>query len=251
MKPRLVEIKAGIQSGDLQLAGQELLDFSKSNSSRFTNEIIGQLASLRQILTDERKGISSNENIQLQKNRITYAMLDLVDEISEELSTIENLNFPRKPYSQESDVIFEGQVGQVIIQQSNSGDILMENKEKVIKIGANAQISAPIIIADSIQNSFNMLAKSNVNDEIKTLLEQLIKSVTEINKQVPLEHTETAQLMVRETEDLVREATNAKPRRKWYEVSIEGLKQAALNIGEVATPVLEIVGKLAPLLISQ
>ena len=50
--------------------------------------------------------------------------------------------------------------------------------------------------------------------------------------------------MARDSETLVKEATSVDPRRKWYEVSIDGLEQAAKNIGRVAEPVLEIVGML-------
>jgi len=187
--------------------------------------------------------------LKIQKNRITYALLELVDEIDEELSSKEIPSASKKSQNQEKDVVFEGPVGQVIIQQTSSGENIAEKKEKVVELGDNAQISAPIVIADSIENSFNALAKSNLNDETKKLLEQLLKTINEINKQAKPENTETAESMARDVESLIKEATSAKPRRKWYEVSIEGLKQAAVNIGEVATPVLEIVGKLSPLLL--
>ena len=249
MLSRLSQIKIDIQRGDLQNAGQELLEFTQNQSSRFQNEIIGQLASLNQVLADERKGVTNPETLKIQKNRITYALLELVDEIDEELSSKEIPSASKKSQNQEKDVVFEGPVGQVIIQQTSSGENIAEKKEKVVELGDNAQISAPIVIADSIENSFNALAKSNLNDETKKLLEQLLKTINEINKQAKPENTETAESMARDVESLIKEATSAKPRRKWYEVSIEGLKQAAVNIGEVATPVLEIVGKLSPLLL--
>ena len=249
MLSRLSQIKIDIQRGDLQNAGQELLEFTQNQSSRFQNEIIGQLASLNQVLADERKGVTNPETLKIQKNRITYALLELVDEIDEELSSKEIPSASKKSQNQEKDVVFEGPVGQVIIQQTSSGENIAEKKEKVVELGDSAQISAPIVIADSIENSFNALAKSNLNDETKKLLEQLLKTINEINKQAKPENTETAESMARDVESLIKEATSAKPRRKWYEVSIEGLKQAAVNIGEVATPVLEIVGKLSPLLL--
>jgi hypothetical protein len=246
MNATLSEIKAHIRNGNLEKAGQELLGFTQKNSSRFFNEVIGQIASLKQALSDERKGVASAETTKMHKSRITYALLDLIDEVDEELSSPKS---GKKSGGKGKDVVFEGPIGQVIIQQSRSGDNIVEKKEKVIKIGGNARISAPIVIADSIENSFNALAKSNLNEDTKALLEQLLKAIADINKQVKPEQTESAESMARDAESLVNEATNPKPRRKWYEVSMEGLKHAATNIGEVATPVLEIVGKLSPLLL--
>ena len=245
----LSHIKGSIQQGEIENAGQHLLKFARTNSSRFTNEIIGQLANLKEVLTDERKGVASAESIKMQKNRITYALLDLIDAIDEELSSKEMSSSPKISPKNPEGVVFGGPVGQVIIQQSNSGNNIVEKKEKVIEIGAGAQISAPIVIADNIQNSFNALANSNLNDETKSLLEQLLKTISEINKQATSEATESAESLARDAESLIKEATSAKPRRKWYEVSIEGLKQAATNIGEIATPVLDIVAKITPLLL--
>jgi hypothetical protein len=250
MRAKLSKITVLIQNGEVEKAGQELLKFAQTNSSRFQNEIIGQLANLKQIVTDERKGIANPEITKMQKNRITYTLLELIDEIDEEFSTRETTKSSKKARNIEKDILFEGPIGQVIIQHSKSGDNIVAKKEKVIEIGNNTQISAPIVIADSIEDSFHTLAKSEINDETKDLFERLLKAVNDINKQVPPDNAESAESMAREAADLIKEATSPKPRRRWYEVSIEGLKQAATNIGEVAAPVLEIVGKLSPLLLA-
>jgi len=247
MKIDLLKIKDLIQKGRIDSSGNQLLNLARKNSSRFQNEIIGQLANLEQVLADERKGIVSPETIRIQKNRISYALLELIDEIDEEFSSKGKTKSSTKSHQKE--ILFEGPIGQVIIQHSKSGDNVVEKKEKLIEIGDNAQISAPIVIADSIENSFNTLAKSNINDETKGLLKQLLKAINDITKQVSPDYAESAESMAREAADLVKEATRSKPRRRWYEVSIEGLKQAAINIGDIATPVLEIVGKLSPLLL--
>ena len=248
MQKYLSEVKGLIRSGNLESAGEKLLSFAQKKPSRFYNEVVGHLASLKQVLVDERKGIASPETTKLNKNRITYALLELIDEIDEELPKKGTLS-SKNPHIKDNDIIFEGSVGQVVIQKSNGGDNIIEKKEKVIEIGSNVQISAPIVIADSIENSFNALAKSNLDNDTKALLEQLLEAINEINKQATPEHVESAVSMARDVENLVKEAMSAKPRRQWYEVSIEGLKQAAINIGEVATPVLKIVGKLIPLLL--
>lgn len=122
-------------------------------------------------------------------------------------------------------------------------------EEKVIKIGKEAMVSAPIVIADTIQNSFNTLMQSSINEDIKQLLEELLREVNEVHKKVPGDKSSEAEAMARDAEALVKEAASSKPRRRRYEVSLEGLKQAAINIGEIADPVLNIVQKLMPLLL--
>jgi hypothetical protein len=150
---------------------------------------------------------------------------------------------------QNSGVVVHGKVEKIFYQGSAQSVSILEeqvNQEKVIRIGKNATISAPIIIADSIENSFNVLANSTVDDELKSLLNDLVNAINEVNKKAP---SEEAEAMARDAEALVKEATSSKPRRKWYEISIEGLKQAAINIGEIAEPVLDIVKKLTSFLL--
>jgi hypothetical protein len=126
----------------------------------------------------------------------------------------------------------------------------MTKQEKVISIGKGAHISAPIVIADSIENSFNALKSSTLNDDIKELLDELLQAVNAVNKQVTAEQANEAETMARDTESLIKEVTSSKPRRRWYEISLDGLEQAAINLGKIADPVLNIVKKLTPLLLS-
>lgn len=149
-------------------------------------------------------------------------------------------------------ILFEGEIGQVVIQYTQEGGNIVNNKQKSISfdgVGGNISISAPITIADNIENSFNQLAKADMKDDIKSLLEELLVKISEVNKIVSLENSEVAQEMARSAEDLVREATSEKPRKKWYELSIEGLKEAAESIGSIADPVLSVVGKIAMILV--
>jgi hypothetical protein len=248
MKPNLAEIRRSIQNGDLSGACEQLLLFAQEHSPRFSNEVIGQQSNLKQILAEERKGVVNAETTRLNKSRITYALLELIDEIKEGLrSSTPGDSLSPSPESTQGFHI-QGTIHQLVIQQG-SGNNVVENKEKVIEIGPDATISAPIVIADSLENSFQAVARSNLDDETKKLLQQLLTAINEVNKNAAPKQVETAKSMVREAVDLINEATGPKPRRKWYEVSIEGLKQAAANIGEVAMPVLEIVGKLTPLLL--
>ena len=125
----------------------------------------------------------------------------------------------------------------------------MSKEEKVIKVGDNANISASIVIADSIQESFNTLQKADVKNDLKTQLDQLLKTINEVSKKAPPEQAETTQRMAQDAETLVKEAASPNPRHRWYELSLDGLKDAATSIGEIATPVLKIVKDVSPLLL--
>lgn len=248
-------IREIIQNNDLKSASKILLELTEKYSPRFRNEIIVHRASIKQIYTEERQGIVNLEANKLDKKRAMYALLDLLDEISDSLSSSEKdqLLPTLNDLSTESKaIIFEGSVSQVIIQQAQTGKNIVENKQKNITISGvsgNVDISTPLTIADSIENSFNTLSEAPVEDNLKSLLEQLLKDITEINKSVSPEQSEVAQEMARDAETLVKEATSPKPRRKWYELSVEGLKDAAKNLGEIATPVLTTVEKIVKLLI--
>ena len=189
-----------------------------------------RLESLKRRLADKRYQIECDQSFEM------VDILRLIDDVVIKRDELEDEPQDRKVYN----------IEKAIFQDERSIAIMEQNvrKEKVIEIGPGAQISAPVVIADSIQNSFNTLAESEAEDEVKTLLENLLKVINEVNKEVEPKQTEKAEELARDAETLVKEATSSNPRRKWYEVSIDGLEQAANNIGRVAKPVLEIVGQL-------
>lgn len=89
--------------------------------------------------------------------------------------------------------------------------------------------------ADSIQNSFNKTLQSEANDELKNLLTDLSKSVADLLKHIPKEQQEE---VAKDLQVLTEEALSKAPRKKWYELSADGLIEAAKAIGEIATPVI-------------
>lgn len=119
-------------------------------------------------------------------------------------------------------------------------------QEKVVNIGDGASITAPVVVADSIEGSFNSLSSSQLNPEVKTLVQKLIKDITEV---VRLEPGELSVQMAEDAQVLCKEISRSSPRRKFYEVSVDGIKDAAKAIGKVAAPILESTSKLLPLLV--
>ena len=107
-----------------------------------------------------------------------------------------------------------------------------------------------VTVAEYIQdvtNSVNQtISQSTESDEVKTLIAQLAREIADIAEQLP---PETAKQMGDDIETLSKETARAHPRRQWYEVSLEGLREAVDAVGELAKPIAATLAKLWPLLV--
>jgi len=119
------------------------------------------------------------------------------------------------------------------------------HQDRVIQIGDGTTINAPVVIAEQIQGSFNTIQESAADAELKRVLEVLTRAVAKAAPAAPGEQAET---MGRDMETLAVEATRANPRRKWYELSLESLRETAQTLGEVGMPILTLTAKIAELL---
>jgi len=119
------------------------------------------------------------------------------------------------------------------------------HEQRLITIGDNATINAPITIADTIEESFNVIQQSPIDENIKELLEELTQAVVVSANAAP---PEVAQAMARDVETLAKEVTSENPRRSWWELSLASLREAATTLGQVATPILDITARLSTLL---
>lgn len=129
------------------------------------------------------------------------------------------------------------------------GDKVMSQEKKdniEIQIGNNANISGNFVVAKTIENSFNKIDSSDLTNDIKELLKQLSTEVTKMTEHLS---DEEAKDIADDLETLIDKTTCEKPKRKWWSVSIDGLTKAAENLGKVGEPVLELLSKIAPLLI--
>jgi hypothetical protein len=113
-----------------------------------------------------------------------------------------------------------------------------------IKIGNGTIIHGDFVVADSIKDSFNKTAEMEVSQEIQEILSSLTKAVSLMSQNLP---QETAMQIIHDLEILKTESTSKAPRKQWLELSVDGLKQAAINIGEIGKPVLELVARIIPL----
>jgi hypothetical protein len=139
---------------------------------------------------------------------------------------------------------------QIVMDIESFNQVIVEGDQIVndqsLKIGDNAHIGTlNQVMAESIANSFNTIDKSQVNNDLKQKLKDLTAQVEELAKKLPADKAEE---VTRDLEVFTKEATASTPRRKWYELSANGLVEAAKAVGEIAGPVIKTVGAILALL---
>jgi len=169
--------------------------------------------------------------------------------------------FPDAPLSIAK--VISGQVTHQVINQymgTYYGDIVIRSLDSLNMSGGtvvnnnkidfgrgntfNGKVNATI--AGSIQSSFNETVQSSVmTEELKGLLGQLAQAVAGLAEQLPSEEGEAA---ASDYKELTKEANKAKPDRRRWEFSIEGLKKAAQNVGAIGQPVIDLAVKIAAIL---
>lgn len=128
-----------------------------------------------------------------------------------------------------------------IVQYYVKGDYVGEQ----VIIKGNTIYNGNLVVAKTIQNSFNTLEGSGASDELKKQLEELHTAVGAMAEKLD---PKKAEEVARDLEVLTREATAAEPRRKWYELSGEGLIEAAKAVADIGPKVIALVGTIAKML---
>lgn len=122
----------------------------------------------------------------------------------------------------------------------------IEKMSKIsVQLGDNAIIHGDFVVANKIKDSFNKADSSNVSDNLKDILKNLAVEIGKINEQLPKEQAEQ---VANDLQSLTNEATSEKPRKKWWELSAKGIKEAAQSVGEVGKSALMILKELIPIL---
>jgi len=116
-----------------------------------------------------------------------------------------------------------------------------------VTLGDGTVIHGDFVVANSIKESFNRVKQSLGDEKLKDALQRLASQVgTLVEKLEP----DTAQKAADALETLTKEAARPKPRREWWELSLEGLKDAAASVRDIGQPVIETVKTLVPLLVN-
>jgi gas vesicle protein len=124
-------------------------------------------------------------------------------------------------------------------------------KEQSVKTNTNitingSTINGNITTADSITKSFNQAQNStNASSELKELLNQFQNAIKSIAEKLP---PDSAEQLANDVETFTKEVTSPKPRKKFWELSLEGIKDASNAVGVVGTQAFDLAAKIAQLL---
>jgi len=116
-----------------------------------------------------------------------------------------------------------------------------------VSFGDNNKFIGDLIVANTIQGSFNRVAESAVDREIKDKLKELHEAFAGMSDQLSQERARQA---ARDLETFSKEAVSPQPREKWYELSADGLIEAAETVGKMAAPVIATVKAVLALLVA-
>jgi ribosome recycling factor len=101
------------------------------------------------------------------------------------------------------------------------------------------------VTARNIQDSFNKSSSTVGNTQLKQTLQALTAEVGRLAAKLSKDEAEKVS---QDLQTLTSEATSKSPRRKWYELSAEGLIEAAKTVAEMAEPVSTAVKAVLALL---
>jgi hypothetical protein len=127
-------------------------------------------------------------------------------------------------------------------------NIMVDNRDQSnrVNIGPGASISGTVVVAREVTDAFKTtITGSDAPDSMKNHLSNLCG---EIDKILPLLSSQQQADVRKDIDTLVNEATKVAPRRKWYELSADGIVEAAKTCGAVAGPVIAAVQKVVSLL---
>ena len=114
-----------------------------------------------------------------------------------------------------------------------------------MKIGDNATFSGDFAIGAKIQSSFNKAGGAASPEELKTLLQQLAEQVAKVAEKLA---EEDAAEVADDLERFTDEATKDNPKRKWWALSAEGIREAAESVGTAGTTAISVLEKVRGLL---
>jgi internalin A len=135
-----------------------------------------------------------------------------------------------------------------IAQYIIHGDYIDQGEKKMAKINQTIKdsiVHGSVIAAESIQDSFNVIEKAGIKDDLKGQLKLLTQAVEVMIKELPKEKAEE---VAEDMKVLAEQATKEKPNPKWYNVSIDGLVAAAQSLGKVGDAVIELTDKVRKIL---
>ncbi len=102
-------------------------------------------------------------------------------------------------------------------------------------------------IQQGVTNSSQRIAATGDFRDIQSLMQQLTQAVDQLAASLP---DEVARQVRQDLSVLHAEASSPTPRTAWWQLSADGLKKAAQDVGEIGKPVLELLSRILPLLMA-
>lgn len=121
-------------------------------------------------------------------------------------------------------------LGYVEYTQTRGGTVKVSIQR--VNIGGDV-VNSPIVVAHTIEDSWNTVESSPASSELKALLADLHKAVSTLTESL---EPDDAELAARDLEDLTREAVSPKPRPAWSQRAAQGLVSAAKKRPGSASP---------------
>ncbi|MGI0015923.1 MAG: hypothetical protein ACREBU_21090 [Nitrososphaera sp.] len=115
-----------------------------------------------------------------------------------------------------------------------------------VTINNYGTIYNPQIQQGTTKSSQEIIA-TGASTDIRPLLDQLAQAVENMSSALP---DEIARQARQDLSVFMGEATGNTPRSEWWQLSADGLKKAAADIGEIGKPVIDLVSRIVPLLIA-
>jgi hypothetical protein len=137
-------------------------------------------------------------------------------------------------------------IREVKITYVQKGGTVVETQYTTNVSGTGNIVNVAQYMSDVKNSVNNNLAGSEANDQVRDLLTQLTQQLEAISTKV---EPKVLKQMGQDLTTLSAEVSSPEPRRKWYELTLNGLKEAAEAVGEIATPIIATVKKLVPLLL--
>lgn len=173
------------------------------------------------------------DKIQCQQSYTMVDVRSLIDDVLEEMKTTREEDRPA-PF----------------IQNNYYGDHIDQRRETMTQNNQTIQgstVHGSVVAAENIKDSFNVIEKASIQDDLKQQLKELAQAVEAMTQALPKEQAEE---VADDMKRLADEATKPAPNKKWYSVSIEGLTKAAQNLGQVGEPVVKLAAKVLALLMA-
>jgi hypothetical protein len=114
-----------------------------------------------------------------------------------------------------------------------------------ITIGDGNVFNGDAFIGNRLRDIYTKVKKGENNNQLRSTLEGLTVAITKMTEGMP---KADAERVVNDLQTLSNEAVSPSPRRKWWQLSAEGLIEAAKAVGEAGKSVLDWVPKVLTIL---